>query len=68
MLTSTRVYDPAWSVAPEVPTALRLKIFSTAVRPWPSWETSSDGANTAGVSMPSVLAAKVCSFLPKTTA
>ena len=69
MLTCTRTSDPACSTLPGVvPRALALKIFSTAVRPWPSCETSFDGAKTAGGVTPSVSAAKVCSILPKTTA
>ncbi len=69
MFTLTRTSDPACSTLPGVtPTALRLKIFSTAVRPWPSREISLLGANTGVGSMPRVSAAKVCSFLPKTMA
>ena len=45
MFTFTRTSDPAWRTVPgETPTALALKIFSTAVRPWPSTEISFDGA------------------------
>ena len=68
MLTSARTYEPAWSGWPEVPTAFLLKIFSTAVKPWPSWLISLDVANTGGTSMPSTFAAKVWSFLPNTIA
>ena len=49
MFTLTRTSEPVCKgVEDATPTALRLKIFSTAVRPWPSIEISLEGANTAG--------------------
>ena len=60
MFTSTRTSEPACKVLPGVvPTAFLLNIFSTAVNPCPSIETSFEGANTLGASIPKVLAANV---------
>ena len=69
MFTRTRTSEPACSTLPGVtPTALALKIFSTAVRPWSGMLISLFGAKTGSASTPRVCAAKVCSFLPKTMA
>ena len=68
ILTSTRTYEPACNVAPVVPTAFLLKIFSTAVSPWFLIEISLDPANTGDNFFSNVLAAKACSFLPNTIA
>jgi hypothetical protein len=51
-----------------VPTALALKIFSTAVRPWSLCEIFLEAANADFNSISKVLHAKLCSFLPKTIA
>lgn len=66
MFTSTRTSEPACNTLPCVkPTAFLLNIFSTAVKPCPSTDTSLAGANTTGASMPKVLAAKVWIFYRK---
>ena len=69
ILTLTRTSEPVCNTLPSVlPRALALKIFSTAVKPWPSCDTSLGGANTGVISTPNASHANVCNFLPKTMA
>jgi len=69
MFTSTRTSEPACKTFPgAMPTAFLLKIFSTAVRPCPSTETSFEAAKTEVGSISKILAAIVWIFLPKTIA